>query len=383
MDSLAFLGPTRPTPEQELLLHAALDEGQGAIAAWEKFSSSTGLDGLPESASSLLPQVHRNLAEQGYAESAMGGLKEAYRQAYCKNQLLLSEMTPIVRTLHMAGIPTMLLNGLALTLWAYQDRGARPLGSFDLLVPSDEADRALELLSRDGWRSTAGHGMRLNDTQLRYRHAMDLVSPSGKILNLYWHLLDQSRLPATDAEFWKRAWPLYLGEDRSLMLAPTDQVIHLCAQLENVERSTTLWVPDAVRTIRSAKIDWEQLLDCVCRLEVVLPLRDGLRYLQDVFHAPLPRSVVWRLEKEPVSRFALMEYRQHLEPTQAHGALVTAVATYRDYLHGARDWHWRRRLAGYPDYLVDRFRLASPLHLPRLLVQWATNRPGAIERTTL
>lgn len=391
MDRLALMGPTRPNAEQELLLHAALDEGPRAIAAWEKFSNQalagpSNLDALPESSSELLPQVHRNLTEQGYDGPAMARLKEAYRQAYSRNQLLLSEMAPLVRAMHIAGIPTMLLEGLAMTLWAHQDRGVRPLDGFPLLVPSDEADRALELLSRDGWRSAAGHAMRLSDTQLRYRFAMELVSHSGKILKLHWHLLDQSRLASTDAEFWKRAWPIYLGEDRSLMLAPTDQILHLCAHLEDAERPAALWVTDAVSTIRAAKVDWEQLLESTCRLRLVLPVRDGLRYLQESFQAPIPRSVVWRLEKQPVSRFALMEYQQRVQPAQAQGPLAAAVATYGGYLRGVRDWPRRRRLSGFPDYLIDRFRLPSASHLPRLFVQWATSRrrvQGGIERTAL
>lgn len=382
VDRLAV--PIRPTAEQESLLHAALDEGERAIAAWEKFSSGTDLASLPDSAASLLPQVHRNLTRQGYEECTKTRLPEAYRQAYSKNQLLLSEMTPIVRAMHVAGIPTMLLEGLALSLATYQDRGARPLRTFDFLVPSEEADRALELLSREGWRSAAGHAMRLNDRQLRYRYAMDLVNQSGRILRLHWHLLDQSRLAATDADFWKRAWPLYVGEDRSLMLAPTDQVLHVCAHVENRQSADALWVTDAVRTIRAAKVDWEQLLESAFRLRLVLPLRDALPYLYETFQAPIPRSVIWRLAKEPVSHFALMEYRQHVEPAQAQGRWVTAVATYRGYLRGVRDWPWRRRLAGFPDYLMETLRLPNASHLPRVLVDWAAGRlraPGGVEHT--
>jgi hypothetical protein len=364
-----------PTPAQELLLRAALGDRAEAVPAWERFFNENGVDGLPEGTSGLLPQVYRNLAEHGYRDPLMSRLKAIYRESWSKNQLLFHTMGPVVRSLHIEGIPTMLLNGVALSLAIYQDRGARPMRDFDLLVPANEADRALEHFAKQGWRSVAGHAMRVTPAQQRYRHAIELVSPAGQPLDLHWHLLYHSRTDQADAEFWKNAWPLYLGDDRSQGLPHTYQLLHTCAHgIEGYNVSPIHWICDAMLTIRAGKIEWDLLAELARRHDIVLPLRDALRFLQDTFHAPVPRSTVWSLEKEPVSRFAVMEYHRRLQPHAMHSPLVTVVAAYRGYQRGVRDWPLLRRLGGFPNYLADRFQLPSAGYLPRHFADWLAQR---------
>ena len=348
-------------PQPELLLHAALGDHDGAILAWEKFLVDSGLDGLDEATQALLPLVYRNLSRHGCTDSLMEQLAVCYRQAKCRNEALFEEMALVIRCFHSAGIPTMLLKGAALSISGYLDRGARPMRVFDVLVPSSAAGRALHLLENQEWRCPDGSPMRITTTQQRYRPAMEIVSPTGHLLNLHWHLLNQSRSARADAGFWQRAWPVSLGEDRMLRLPPTDQLLDVCAGgIES--REPIGWVCDAMLTIRAGQIDWERLLVLAQQHDAVLPLRDALHYLRNSFQAPIPRSIVWRLEKVRVSRCALMEYRRLVEPGLAHSPLVKLVATYRGYLRGVRDWPVLRRLAGFLPYLAFLFR--SPVTRP-------------------
>lgn len=360
MDYVVHASGCWPKPEQELLLRAALCDRAEAVSAWERFFSEKGLEHIEDATARLIPQVYLNLSHHLYQDPLMSRLRAIYREHWSANQLLFHTMAPVVRSLHIAGIPTMLLNGVALSLAVYQDRGARPLRDFDLLVPADEADRAVEVFAKQGWRSTAGLAMRVSPTEQRYRHAIEIVNDSGQTLHLHWHLLYHSRTAEADSEFWQSAWPLYLGDDRSTGLPPTHQLLHTCAQaLLPASAPQVQWVCDAMLTIRAGRIDWELFTELARRHDVVLPVRDALHYLLNSFQAQIPRSIVWRLEKEPVSRFALMEYQHQLHPDVEHSPLVALVASYRGYLHGVKDWPRWRRLAGFPNYLAHSRQLSG------------------------
>ena len=245
----------------------------------------------------------------------------------------------------------------------------------DLLVPSEQANRALAILAQEGWQSTCGHAMSLTPTQQRYRHAIELVNHSGRRLDLHWHLLYHSRSHAADLEFWKRAVPVALNDETSRVLPPTLQLLHTCAHgIEGNAISPVRWVCDAMAAIRTGPIDWEELIAAAHRHEIVLPLRDALAYLRKAFAAPIPQEVLDRLKQIPVSRFAVMEYHRHVKPDVLHSPTVTVVATYRCYLRGVRDLSLPRQLAGFPGYLAFWLQLPGPAHLPRQFAAWLAIR---------
>lgn len=338
-----------PKPEREGLLHAALGDYAEAIPAWEDFLREEGADRLDDRALRLLPQVYRNLVRHEYLGPAGGTtgptmefLREIANEVQGRSEALLEEIRPVIRHLNQANIQTMLLQGRAC----------------DLLVPANDLGRALDLLTRQGWRSEAGLPKGLTPTQQRYRHAMELASPTGLMLNLHWHVLHQSRGPRADEGFWKRAWPAGPGMDRCLRLSPTDQLLDICAQgfedrIDTANDKTGHWVCEAMMTIRAVRIDWELLLKLARQHDIMLPLGDALRYLRESFHAPVPRSVIWRLRRARVSR---VKYGRRV----GRSPLERLIATYRDYRRGVRDWPWLRRLLGFPAYLAFSFRLAGP-----------------------
>ena len=330
-----------PKPEQERLLHAALGDYAEAIAAWEDFLREAGVNRLDDLALRLLPQVYRNLVRHEYLGPAGGTtgpsmefLREIANEVQGRSESLLEEMRPVIRLLNHADIPIILLHGHA----------------FDLMVRASDLGRALELLTRQGWCLDAGLPMSLTPIQRRYRHAMELASPIGRMLNLHWHVLHQSRGPRADEGFWKRAWPAGPGMDPCLRLSPTDQLLDICAR-----GTKGHWVCEAMMTIRGGKIDWELLLQLARHHDVMLPLGDALRYLRESFHAPVPRSVIWRLRRARVSRLARVEYGRRV----GHGPFEGLLATYRDYGDGVRDWPWLRRLLGFPAYLAFSFRVTG------------------------
>ena len=142
----------RLSAEQEILLRAALLQGESALAAWQQWTSAADIDRLRPGSYRLLPLLYRNLSALGVDDPLMSKLKGIYRQTWYKNQLLLGQLAGLVRTFHQADIPTLLLGGAALSILHYHDLGARPVFKCALLVPAGQALQAVNLLARLGWR---------------------------------------------------------------------------------------------------------------------------------------------------------------------------------------------------------------------------------------
>jgi hypothetical protein len=63
-------------------------------------------------------------------------------------------------------------------------------------------------------------------------------------------------------------------------------------------------------TLRSGRIDWEHLVGLAREQDLPDPLGDRFLYLRETFSAPIPRSVIWRLQRE--RRSASLKVLRHL-----------------------------------------------------------------------
>src|SRR5436190_3352548 len=93
-----------PTAQQEMLLRAALLQGQDAIEAWTRWKSSVDLQHLDAGSRRLLPQLYRNLRDQGIDDPFVTGLKTLYRRTWSDNQLLFHEVSSLLVAFRNAGI---------------------------------------------------------------------------------------------------------------------------------------------------------------------------------------------------------------------------------------------------------------------------------------
>ena len=136
-----------PTWQQELLLQAALMRGPNAIGAWNRWRSGVDIETLDPESLRLLPQLYDTLRRQGVSDPALGRLKDAYRRTWYENQLLFHALSGLLRSLHEAGIQTVLLKGAALVSQYYRDYGLRPMHDLDILIPAGQSSQALRLLT--------------------------------------------------------------------------------------------------------------------------------------------------------------------------------------------------------------------------------------------
>src|SRR5262245_47798267 len=93
------IGNLWPTPHQELLLGAALLNGDEALEAWEEWKVGVDVDTLDWGSQRLLPRLYKNLHLHGIDEPLVAKFKGYHRRTWCENQLRFHRLAPSVRAL--------------------------------------------------------------------------------------------------------------------------------------------------------------------------------------------------------------------------------------------------------------------------------------------
>jgi hypothetical protein len=296
------------TPNQELLLKAALFSGEDALEAWSKWRDAVDWEGHFEPGSfRLLPLLYNNLHKHGVDDSAMGKLKGIYRQAWSKNQTLFHEMAKVIEFLQNAGIKTMLLKGASLSLLYYKNNGSRPMADIDVLVPLKQARLADELLQKAGWTSP----FPLTELDLIYGHAIQLHNRLDKEFDLHWRPFNGCQ-DEYEKDFWDGAIPVKMAKVDSMSPNPTDMLFHVI--IHGVAWNPVppiRWIADAITLINSDDftIDWQRLINTAQKHHLNLRLKKGLQYLHDNFHPLIPPSVMKTIINLPVYYLEKIEYR--------------------------------------------------------------------------
>ena len=301
-------GAVWPTPLQELLLQAALLEGDLAGSAWTRWSTDVDWNGLDPSSIQLLPLVYRNLVQLGLKDEPLAALKPRYTVTWGQNEKLFRLLAETLPVLHARDIPTLVVKGAALIPLYYRDSGVRGMGDFDVLVPERRFRDAAAALGEAGWGTRFWRPDRF-DT--RFDHAIAFLDAAGNSVDLHCHLLMACCEPGADDAFWEASRPLAIEGVETRTLCGTDHLIQACIHGINWVRVPPLrWVADAIKVMREEPegIDWDRLADVARSRELALPLESTLEYLRRTFAAPVPEETLRRLADAPASRTERMRF---------------------------------------------------------------------------
>ncbi len=367
-----------PSSTQRLLLIAALEEDEVARTAWHRWRARVDLAAIDAASFRLLPLLYRNLARLGVEDAILPRLRGVYRHSWYQNQLLLHRLEDVLKTLHAAGVQTLVHKGVALTLQCYHDMGARPTVDMDVLVPTTQAEHAIRALLDAGWTAQAGDPFRL----LQVRHATPFCRGDRSELDLHWSLLVDSSGEQADQDFWAGAVVLATARFATRTLNPTDHLLQAMAHgiLCCAGTAQIRWIADAVWLIRGQPVDWHRLLDQATKKRVTLPVREALLYLDAHFSVGIPSAVLRQLRARPVSWLERIELR-----ARANGALTETWWVYARRHPGDSLWTRVRRL---PRFLQQTWGTGSAWDTIRVALRKTANRittrtvgPGAVRRT--
>lgn len=294
----------RPSESQELLLRAALLEGEQAIDAWRRWKEMDAVGTTDQDSGRLFPLVCRSLLAVGVEDPDTPTLKGAYRHQWLANTYRLERAAHALTALSGAGIVTMVLKGAALVERHYRDVGARLMYDVDVLVRPDMAHAAAAELERSGWEQDPAVDL---DDLMPVVQGTRFVDAGGVAIDLHWHAMWS---PAPEDDFWDAAEPASVGGVPTLRLCPADQFLHVCVHGVWSEGERVRWVADALTVLRTTPgMDWERVVRGARARALTLPLLDALDYLREVFDAPIPPDVFHSL-REP--RPSVTERAGHL-----------------------------------------------------------------------
>jgi hypothetical protein len=368
-----------PTKEQQLLLQASLLQGNVAIDAWHKWKSIVDLNNIDPGSYRLFPLSFFNLRFNGIEDPLMNIFQWVYRLTRGKNEILLKNISELLKHFHKEGIQIMLLKGTSLTLLYYKDCGLRPMIDFDMLVRTEEASDAIRLLTKLGWRSTmtplkgfikigvltklgwTPKERRLEDFSKEYisvRHAHDFINPDKFTIDLHWHLLHGYNDVNADFDFWHAAVRTTVNEVPTLVLNPTDLLLHVCGHGVKWNYVPPIrWIADAITILNNTadEINWDRMISLAERHRLILPIKEALNYLRSVFQTPVPETVLKELRTFSISRTEYFEYRTRTRSPGILDGLLELHLLYRFYSRqtGKANVFWK--IVRFPKFLQHVF----------------------------
>jgi hypothetical protein len=370
-------GSFRPTQQQELLLHAALLKGREALDAWKEWRSRVDIDDidrLDPGSYRILPLLYRNLNNQGVEDPLMMRLKGVYRLTWYKNQMLFHTIANLLRSFHDAGIKTMVLKGAALTVVFYKDYGLRPMDDFDVLVRTEQAIPAINLLKKLGWKPKS---FEPTEEYITVSYSHGFHDGADREFDLHWHVLSQNREGDSDDDFWEGAIEIKIHDVPTHALNPADQLLHICIHGTKWDVTPTLrWVEDAITilTTLQSEIDWNRLIAQAEKRRLILPLQDTLIYLRDTFNAPIASEILQSIKDIPVPKIERIEYKITVSPPTRWTAVLDLWCQHSRLTGNTSVLH---KLIKFPGFLQNIWGLSLwkiPFYGIFKMITWSKNR---------
>jgi hypothetical protein len=257
------------------------------------------LDALGHEYVRMLPAIYDTLNRLGVQDPVVERLKGFYRRSWYHHHLLARHVVDAVATLDEANIPSLVTKGMAVVACCIENPAVRPMGDFDLLVPSDGLHAALERLETRGWTRTETFHIHPLPS---YIHALHLQLVRGIFCDLHWIASPYLRDISSSGDIWGRSRRVSLGSGEINVPSPTDQL--LLALVHGARWGTDgrlAWVGDALALLKLPDIDWDVLIRTAKSNHATVAAEETLRFLQR-FGAPIPEGVVEGFEEVP--RFA-------------------------------------------------------------------------------
>jgi len=366
-----------PSKEQELLLRATFLGGDDAIRAWEEWKYVVDLDDhLDPGSFRLLPQLYHNLKNNGVRDSLMMKFKGVSRQTWLSNQLLFNNILKSLRFLYDAGVDVLIINGAALALFYYRDYCLQPKAQFDILVRPHQVTQAIKQLQSLGWIPVPDLPKRAVERHITTSPSHLFRDQDGFMIRLYWRSLEEGFQTNTDDDFWKDAVTAELNGTKIYTLNTADQLFQL-----SVHGSLSGLAPlflratDAMMVLKAVRfeINWNRVLQQAKKAHLLLPLMGTLQYLHEKLDVPLPTSVLRSIRDAPGYKREKFECR--LRNSQIW-LISRSSEFWFNYSRLKGNMNWWAKLAHFPTFLQETWKLRHVLHVPLYAVSKALRGSG-------
>lgn len=248
---------------------------------------------------------------------------------------LARALEPALEALHAAGVPTIVLKGMALVAAGAWPPGERPMADVDLLIRPEGKERAVSVLVGLGFTPLPEpEGSALFPTD----RTGELICVRGAgamatVLELHWHLCNVEwvrRLTAVDEEaLWEAARPLVVEGAVALQLGATDALLHLCLHLAQHAFAHPIGYRDIDRFLRHEPgFPWDRFVARAEQFRLRTAAFFPLQVAAEALGVPVPEGVLTAMRPSARRRWLV---RQVADPRRALSRPV-ASARAREYV---------------------------------------------------
>ena len=324
-------------PEHELLLHCArtATTSSGAAEIITLIAQGIDWDALLRVAlhHRLMPLLYWRLnatCPEAVPRLFLDRLRDLYQANARRNVSLTIQLLKILDILDVHGVPVISYKGPSLAAAIYGNLALRQFDDLDLLVHKVDVPRAKELLISLGYQPY----LRLTHAQeavlLRaYCERLFIRHGDRVFIDLHWATTPTYLSFSRDAErLWKRLQRISLGDVTIPTLSPEDLLLILCEHGAKHSWERLCWIRDIAGLISHEKpLDWPWILDQARTSGSSRMLLLGLSLASHVLGAPLPETILPRVQADPVVKTLAIQVRQQLflDPSHPVGILKRAI----------------------------------------------------------
>ena len=142
-------------------MRACIMPGDDAAEAFRKWKAASDVNTVDPGSYRLFPLLYKNLQTVGIDDPLMNIFRWVYERTLSNNGTLYGRLAALLKELDARGMPAILVKGSALALLYYLDPGLRPMMDADILVPTDRAREAMEIITALGWLLESGWALSL------------------------------------------------------------------------------------------------------------------------------------------------------------------------------------------------------------------------------
>jgi hypothetical protein len=243
--------PSENNPEWTRLVEKARQEGVSAV---------------------LFHNIAKHRLEDLIPKESYRNFSNHYHANLKRNMSIIGELREVLATFQKAGIPCIVLKGIALAELVYPNIAMRGMSDVDILVKKENLFTVDEHLSSLGYISADSTVTKAIHNPVGYLASLE-YRKNGSPLNLHvhWHTVNTS-VPATMFveqidinRLWKYSAITGVADSHALMLRPEHLIIYLCEHALRVGHSfdRMILICDIFFSIKAFEkiIDWDFIVE--------------------------------------------------------------------------------------------------------------------------
>jgi hypothetical protein len=256
----------------------------------------------------LGPVTYRRLVDGPWAEAAPADVRERLRALYVRNAfrnaILLREAAQAVESLAQAGIPTMLLKGVYLAGFLYEEPALRSMADIDIMVPRARLAEAERIFLARGYGPVPRPDLEAFCTWSN--HLAALEKPDAEAIEVHYDIERPTSPFRIDTEaLWARARTVRVNGVQAWALSDEDLLLHLCMHASyhhRFDRAALKGLLDVATLLsrRGQSLDWNRVVTTANEWGAGSFVYCTLMLAGSILRAEVPPRAMTELVHEPL-----------------------------------------------------------------------------------